>query len=186
MLGLVNRGLESFVRDLHGETAWHEIRSRVPNAPEKFEALLQYPWAVTAGLIAGVAEYSNVSEDEILEDLGTYAVTDLWDSKLRRIFLFCGGCFDEFLHGLGDLFRALEDTHSAFVAKSWTLKSEGSGIYFLVYSGSLNGLGPVVSGILRSLADQYGALATLTHHMPSGGPAREVFEITIHNDPRAV
>jgi hypothetical protein len=94
----------------------------------------------------------------LLEDIGTYLVTDPALEPLRRLLRFGGGTFSEFLVSLEELpdraRLAMPDTRMPEI----TLEAEGGGRFTIAARWPVPGIAPLLLGALRAMADDYGAL----------------------------
>lgn len=161
MLGIIHRAFESFVRDTYGAATWAGIVQRAGLAVDHFESLMRYDPAICEDMIAAAAHVLARPRDTILEDLGTYLVSHPNLERLRRLLRFGGVNFVDFLNSLEDLPArgrlALPDLDLPHVV----LHDQGSGIYHLQCRMQIAGIGHVVVGLLRAMADDYGVLALI-------------------------
>ena len=166
MNGLINLMMERFVRDTYGTDQWAGVMQDLDLGFEGFEALLDYDARITRRLLDTVALHLGKPAEEVLEDIGTYLVSHPNTERVRRLLRFGGVDFVDFLHSLDDLpdraRLALDELH----LPALELSERGPGLYEL--SVGRDGdvpvrLGHVVLGLLRAMADDYGALALLEH-----------------------
>ncbi|QFT93786.1 Heme NO binding protein [Roseovarius sp. THAF9] len=166
MHGLINRAIELFLRDTYGQEAWEEIARRADLAPPEFEAMLDYPDAVTADVLAQAAQLLDKAEAEILEDIGTYLVSHPTAEALRRLLRFSGADFTDFLHSLDDLPARARLAVPQLELPPVALMDHGQQM-FSVTVGKLGtadfAFGHFLLGLLRAMADDYGALVLLEH-----------------------
>jgi hypothetical protein len=165
MHGLVNRAIQCFVRDTYGAATWEALAREGDLPLAGFEAMFVYDDAVTERMLGATVTVLGRPRETVLEDLGTYLVSHSNVEPLRRLLRFGGETFEEFVESLDELPRraalalpeldlpALEvvpvdgrDTELR-VACRWTHA----------------GFGHVLVGMLRTLADDYGALVVLDH-----------------------
>ncbi|PIE13562.1 MAG: heme NO-binding protein [Rhodobacterales bacterium] len=178
MHGLINRAIQCFVRDTYGARSWENVASKAGLGFLEFEPMLIYENAQTEAVLDAICDELSKSRDMVLEDIGTYLVTHPNVEALRRLLRFGGVDFVEFLHSLDDLpdrarlavadleLPALELREHAVDQFSLTVRSQG-----------VEGFGHVMMGILRTLADDYGALVFLEHQ--GGRQGVETIEITL-------
>ncbi|MDF1717020.1 MAG: heme NO-binding domain-containing protein [Antarcticimicrobium sp.] len=184
MHGLVNRAIQSFVTDTYGPDRWRRVTEAAELGDFEFEAMLIYDDAVTEALLAAFCADLGRSRGEVLEDLGTYLVSHPSVEALRRLLRFGGDSYVDFLHSLDDLNDrarlAVPDLH----LPALDLREEGAGRYTLACGPGMPGFGWVMMGILRAMADDYGALVLLEHHGPhadegADDEADEVIAVTL-------
>lgn len=162
MHGLMNRAIQGFLRSTYGEDLWTHIARAARLHPDGFEAMLQYDDALTDAVLSTAAQHLDRARDTILEDVGTWLVSSQAGQPLRRLLRFGGVTFTDFLYSLEELRGrgrlALPDLGLPVL----TLSEPQPGIYDLTCQG-LPGFGAVLMGVLRGMADDYGALVLLDH-----------------------
>ncbi len=163
MHGLINRSLQCFVRDTYGQEAWLRVAARAGCGPEGFEALTIYEDALTDQVLSAASALLDKPREALLEDLGTYLVSHPGLERVRRLLRFGGGTFEDFLHSLGDLQGRARLAVPDLEVPKIDLRGHTPGSYTLSCRFRLAGSGYVMMGILRALADDYGALVMLDH-----------------------
>jgi len=181
MHGLVNKSLQTFLVDTFGMAAWQEIahRSGVAQAlgPDGFESMQIYDDSLTEALVDAAVAVLHCPRDSLLEDMGTYLVSNERMEPLRRLLRFGGVSFTDFLFSLDELQGRSRLAVPDFTMPDLTLEEGGLGQFTLVCRGGLAGFGHVMVGILRALADDYGALAVLDLGAAAPGEERIVIEV---------
>ncbi|MGX0976707.1 hypothetical protein ACSSVY_002427 [Roseovarius sp. MBR-51] len=180
MHGLVNRAIERFVRDTYGRDVWIDTVRRLDLGLTEFESMMIYEPQVTARVLAAVGTRLARGSDDLLEDIGTYLVSNPATEALRRLLRFSGVDFVDFLHSLDDLPERARLAVSDLDLPALELLDQGGGLYRL-HVGCPEGdglrFGPVMVGLLRAMADDYGALAVVEHQGEGG--ACEILEIRL-------
>lgn len=161
MHGLVNRSLQSFLEDTYGSAFWDVVRKAARLEDGDLEAMLIYPDAVTTDIIATACGELGRDRGELLEDLGTYLVTHPHMEAVRRLLRFGGHTFDEFLYSLDDLHDRLKLAVPDLEVPQLETRAFNANSYGLICKWHESGFGAVFVGILRALADDYGALVLL-------------------------
>ena len=178
MNGLINRAIECFVKDTYGEAAWNDVLAGLGIAESAFEPLMPCAPEVTTRVVEGLAARFNREPDDLLEDLGTYLVSQPRTEAIRRLLRFGGVDFAEFLNSLEDLPERARLALTGLSLPAINLHMQGAGACRLEI-GRLDGiglrLGPVLLGLLRAMADDYGALALLDARAEEGG--REIINV---------
>ncbi|MGV8953206.1 MAG: heme NO-binding domain-containing protein [Cypionkella sp.] len=163
MYGLINRSIQCFLRDTYGAVAWQKIARLAGLGLDSFEPLLLYPDHLTEDVLMAATHYLKRPRETVLEDLGTYLVSHQTLESLRRLLRFGGVSFVDFLHSLEDLPEhgrlALPDLNLPDIA----LTEQGEGQFMLSVTPLIRGVGHVAVGLLRAMADDYGALVLLEH-----------------------
>lgn len=163
MHGLINRAVQCFLRDTFGNDRWRTIAVEAGLSPEGFETMLSYDDRLTDAMLAAATRQLERPTEQILEDMGTYLVSHPNCEALRRLLRFGGVGFVDFLFSLDDLpgraRLALPDLDLPFL--ELTEKDSAGGHYRLRCQAPHPGFGYVMLGVLRAMADDYGALVLL-------------------------
>ena len=161
MHGLLLRSIQAYTRSTFGPAVWGRVLLAANQPPEGFEPMLSYGQDVLGQVTSAVAAELGRSEDSILEDLGTFLVTDPGHRALRRLLRFGGATFEEFLHSLEELpdraRLALPDIDMPQI----DLTDRAPGVYCLRFTCEFPAFFPVAVGALRAMADDYGALVLI-------------------------
>lgn len=180
MHGLINRAIERFIRDTYGRDVWALIVARAGLGFSEFEAMLSYEPALTCDVLAGAEQVLDRTRDTILEDIGTYLVSHPKLDPLRRLLRFGGVDFVEFLHSLDELPGRARLAVPDLDIPNLELSAHGEQTYQLrcdVPTAAGPGFGHVLVGVLRAMADDYGALVVLDH--AGGGKDVEILQIQL-------
>lgn len=177
MHGLVNRAIQCFVRDSYGMPRWLEVTRRAGVEITDFEAMLHYDDEITESLIAAAKDVIGVPEETVLEDIGTYLVTHPNVEALRRLLRFGGVDFVDFLHSLDELPERAKLAVDDLDLPAMELRQHSAETFSLTCRSERPGFGYVMIGILRTLADDYGALVFLEHRGAQSDA--EVIDITL-------
>ncbi len=163
MHGLINRSLQSFLTDTYGPSVWQAIAKAAGLKTTGFEALLIYEDAITDAVIDAAAKQLNRPRETVLEDLGTYLVSHQNLEGLRRLLRFGGVTFVDFLHSMEDLPEHGRLGVPNLDLPDFHLVEEAPGTFTLEITPLIAGVGHVIVGLLRAMADDYGALVLLDH-----------------------
>ncbi|MWD27273.1 heme NO-binding protein [Aquicoccus sp. SCR17] len=177
MHGLINRAIQGFVRDTYGPPVWAQVMRQADLGFAEFEAMLDYDDAATYRVLAEVAQALDRPLPGILEDIGTYLVSDPRMERLRRLLRFGGDTFEEFLLTLDDLPEWARLAVPDLTLPELEIRALAPGTLRLSCVAERTGWGHVIVGMLRALADDYGALVFLEHVPAEEG--REIIEIAV-------
>lgn len=161
MNGLVNRAIQNFLRDGWGAAAWADAARAAGAPPAGFEPLMDYDPGLTTRLVAAAAARLDRGQDCLLEDLGTWLVSHPSRAGVLRLLRFGGPDFREFLQSLDELPARARLALPDLRLPPLRLIAEGAGVYSLVIGAGFPGAGAVALGLLRAMADDYGALAVI-------------------------
>lgn len=159
MIGLVNTAIGSFVRDLRGDAEWQAVLAAAGVRAPRFEPLLHYEDGLTDRLLQALADRMGAPRPALLEDLGIYLVSHPTMSALRRLLRFGGADFADFVHSLADLPARVRLALPDLPLPPLGVEELAPGCFRIRVGAGLPGLDHVLTGLLRAMADDYGALA---------------------------
>ena len=180
MHGLINQAIEHFARDTYGDGFWENLCAGQELGFTAFEAMLSYAPDVTEKVLDGLAQTLHKPREEVLEDIGTYLVSSQSSGALRRLLRFSGTDFIDFLYSLDDLPARVRLAVPELDLPPLELREHAACRFSLAVrtSGPLhNRFGHVMLGLLRAMADDYGALVFLDYK--GARPGEEIIEITL-------
>ncbi|MFD1193406.1 heme NO-binding domain-containing protein [Seohaeicola saemankumensis] len=185
MHGLINRAIQCFVTDMHGAAIWNDVARAAQLHGAGIEAMLDHDPLLTGRVLDATCQRLCRPRAEVLEDIGTYLVSHPNVEALRRLLRFGGEDFSDFLCSLDDLPErarlAVADLDLP-VLELHELAHDRYRLRCLTgapyrQDGGFSGFGSVMMGVLRAMADDYGALVVLDHGAPE--PGCEVIEIAL-------
>lgn len=177
MHGLINRAIQCFMRDTYGQSTWVEVTRAAGLEFDRFEAMLSYDEALTFRVLDAICTKLNKPRNDVLEDIGTYLVSNPNVEALRRLLRFGGVTFQEFLHSLDDLRDRARLAVADLDLPQLELRDHAADRFSLIVNSAYPGFGHVMMGVLRAMADDYGALVFLEYCGTTMGA--EVIEITL-------
>lgn len=163
MHGLINKAIQCFVLDTYGRETWREMAQSAALPVMQFEAMLIYEDTLTEQALDATARFLDKPRTDVLEDIGTYLASHPNVEALRRLLRFGGAHFIEFLYSLDDLHDRARLAVDDLELPRLTLVRHTENRYSLLCGAAFPGWGHVLVGILRVMADDYGALACLEH-----------------------
>jgi len=166
MLGLINKAIENFAIDTYGKRFWNSFTRRHLNGEFTFEPLLEYEHALTFRLIDWLAEARSKTSADIMEDIGTFLVSARNGEALRRLLRFGGANFVEFIFSLDELNERSEIALKDLNLPQLSVERINQNSVSVRVDQSWPGFEHVIAGILRSLADDYGALVFINVSPP--------------------
>ena len=177
MLGLVNRSIQNFLTDTFGERIWYAVACKAGVSPEGFEPMLSYEDTLTDRLLDVACETLDRRLFDFLEDLGTYLSTR---EPVRRLLRYGGRDYVDFLRSLNELQGRTQLALEDLKLPELTLRGLGVGRYTLSVIGAPPGWGAVFAGVLRAMADDYGALVLIElNEHTEDGPAGEAIAVQL-------
>ena len=161
MHGMVNRALQGFLISTYGPAVWAEVRGQAGLPFTDFEAMLDYPDGMTMACFEAACHVLHKHPNALMEDIGTWLVTDTHLEPLRRLMRFSGASFLDFIHSLEEMGErgrlAVPDLDMPQIEVDRLDPSS----FHIRARWSLPGVAPILMGCLRAMADDYGALALL-------------------------
>ncbi len=161
MHGLINRSIQCFLADTYGTDFWAAVAVGAGIGPQGFETMLHYDDALTEAVLSGAADRLGKPRAALLEDLGIFLVSNPRLEALRRLLRFGGEDFIEFLQSLDDLAGRARLAVPDLDLPDLELQEHGARRFRLLCRWHVPGGCHVMTGILRALADDYGALVVL-------------------------
>jgi hypothetical protein len=161
MHGLANRALQRFIEETAEPGVWARAARRASPGAPGFEALLSYDDEITEALIRALAEALGRPEAALLDDVGTWLVAHKSNEGLRRLLRFGGESFADFLHSLEELRDRARLAVPDLILPALDIREHAPGRFTLAGSGGPRGFAMVLAGLLRAMADEYGALAVV-------------------------
>ncbi len=171
MHGLINKSLQCFIRDTYGAAAWVQVAHEADVDPAGFEAMLLYDDALTTNVLAAAARFLGKPQDCVLEDVGTYLVSHPNLEPVRRLLRFGGATFVDFLHSLDEMPDRARLAVPLLDLPRLELVPIDETSYRLDCEWHLPGFEHVLVGLMRTMADDYGALVLLECTPPGTGAA---------------
>jgi hypothetical protein len=163
MHGLINRAVQCFLRDTFGPDVWQAVARAAGFGADGFDTMALYPQAVTDALVDAATRYLDRPRDVLLEDLGTYLVSHKTVEPVRRLLRFGGADFMDFLLSVEDLQGRSRLAVPDIDVPLLTLQAAEADVFLISCHSQIAGAGHVMMGLLRAMADDYGALVLLDH-----------------------
>jgi len=161
--GLVNKSIQCFVGETYGQANWEKICQDARLGFDNFEAMLIYDDDQTDAVLKAACARLDRPRATLLEDLGTYLVTNPRLGAIRRLLRFGGDSFVEFLLTLDDMHDRARLALPEMDFPTLELRQHSAASYNLIYRWGKYEFGSLVLGVLRAMADDYGALVLLDH-----------------------
>jgi hypothetical protein len=177
MHGLVNKAFQCFIRDTYGLGAWTAVARQAELGFDGFETLSDYDPRLTHRAIEAAVLVLDRPREALLEDTGTYLVSHPNTEAVRRLLRFGGAGFLDFLFSLDELPDRARLALTDLRLPQIEILEQGQGQFTLHVHTALPGAGHVLVGLLRAMADDYGALAVMEHR--GKGPFGEVIDLQL-------
>lgn len=163
MHGLINRSIQLFISETYGASVWVKGAEKAGAPSDGFEAMLSYDDGATQKLLVVFSEMLDKPVETLLEDMGTFLISNQMFGPLRRLLRFGGENFVEFLHSLDGFQDRARLAIAGLDVPELELFDDGSGSFRLTCRWHLPGAGHLLIGVLRAMADDYGSLVLLDY-----------------------
>lgn len=164
MHGLVNRAFEGFLGETYGPDVWDKVRSDAGLDFERFETMLKYHPTVTERVMLAACYRLDKPLETLLEDVGTWIVTNPKSSSVRRLLRFGGTDFRDFLFSLDELPGRIKMAIPDLAVPQISLREKSAGVVELILAWPHINLSGVFLGAIRAISDDYGALVLMEAH----------------------
>lgn len=173
MHGLINRSIQRFVVDEYGAAVWGRVARQAALGFADFEAMWVYEDALTDRVLQACCAVLGRGQPEVMEDIGTYLVAHPSNESLRRLLRFGGVTFSEFLLSLDEVPQRASLAIAQLDIPPVEICEVGPLRYGLSCGDGVEGYVHLIAGVLRAMADDYGALALVEVDI-GGAPALEI------------
>jgi Haem-NO-binding len=180
MYGLVNQGLEDYIRQQFGDANWAAILARAGIDLDMFVALQSYPDDLTVRLIGAGSDLLGITPESLLEGFGEHWILYTAQAGYGDMLAMFGSTLQEFLFNLDNLHSHVTLSFPALRPPSFAVEPADSDDEIQVhYRSSRHGLAPFVVGLLRGLGKRFGQDLTIQHLQAASAqpPVHEVFKV---------
>ena len=177
MHGLINRSIQCFLQDTYGPPLWRSVAEESGGGGDGFEAMLNYEDRLTDDVLGAACRHLDKSREALLEDMGTYLVSNPRLENLRRLLRFGGSNFLQFLHSLDDLRGRAKLAVDDLDLPDLEVIDDSPVAFRLECRWHWPGSGHLMTGLLRAMADDYGALVLLEVQDARNGVETVVVEL---------
>lgn len=172
MHGLIIRSFEGFLRNTYGAELWEAVVQELDGGFERFEPLFHYDDGLALQLVDSAVRHLDKPRAGLLEDYGTYLVAHPASKPVRRLLRYGGVDYEDFLASLEDLPGRVRLAMPDLDLPRLQVSEFGAGQYSLTLTSPLPGAVSVYLGLLRALADDYGALVMIEDEGRENGTDR--------------
>lgn len=166
MHGLLCRSVQVFLRHTYGQTFWDAVASEVGLEPDGFAPFRHYDDPVIFAVLAAAGRRLGKSCDLIVEDVGAHLVGI---ENFRRLLRFGGAGYEDFLHSIDELPERVRLVIPDLELPELEVRMKGHGRFDIFCAAPHHCFCILLSGVLRAMADDYGALALIEPgHDPDG------------------
>ncbi len=161
MYGLVHRALQCFAQDIYGDDLWDKVVAEAGLQFREYEAMLVYPDHHLDDVLSALSGQLERTPAQVSEDVGAYLVTHERMETVRRLLRFGGTTYEEFVLSLDDLHDRVKLALPDLELPRLEVEVHSQTSFSVSLEFARHGFGAVLLGILRAMADDYGALVLL-------------------------
>lgn len=161
MHGLICKSLEAFVRDQHGDETWEGVAAASGLSASRFEALCSYDDSVMREVFLQVFKVLKCDNSALLEDVGHWLCVHPPLEPVRRLIRFSGTGFVDLLYSVGEFHDRTRIALPGLALPRLRIEEPRPCEFELHSIWHLEGGAAVLTGVLRAMADDYGALAVI-------------------------
>jgi phage tail protein X len=178
MYGMVNRAFEEMITADHGAATWQAVKERSSIDVREFNAMTQYPDAVTVQLLGAASEVLGRAPSDLLVALGEYWILYTAKAGYGDLLKLAGGSFASFLQNLDNMHARVGLSFPDLMPPSFRCTDvTADSLTFHYYSGRA-GLTDLVVGLVRGLGRLFALDVSITVAARKGeGSDHDVFHI---------
>lgn len=155
MYGLLNRAVRDLTIATFGETTWANVRARAGVQDDAFQAMEQYPDALTYELVGALCEETGLEAEQALEAFGEYWIKFTGAQGYGHLLDASGDTLPEFLNNLDDLHTRVALSFRELDPPTFTVENQTADSLTLHYYSHREGLGAVMVGLLKGLGARF-------------------------------
>lgn len=161
MHGVIGAAIEHYIRSEFGEECWTTTATKAKIPGQRFEPMLQYDDHLLDDVLCELGLQLERAKEDILEDLGTFLVTNgdiIW---LPRLLRFGGVNYADFIRQLPQVPKRVALAAFDFGLPKLAVSNPKRGRFELKIESDLPHWSSILLGLLRSMSDQYGTLCAV-------------------------
>jgi len=145
MYGLVNKAVQNFVIEGHGEETWNLIKEKAGISEAAFVSMQTYPDNITYDIVGAASEHFSIDANDILEAFGGYWI----------LITLAGGNFPDFLRNLNNMHTHIAQSYDKLRPPSFLCEDIDESTFRLTYTSEREGLAMFVKGLLLGLGEKF-------------------------------
>ncbi|MEM9795365.1 MAG: heme NO-binding domain-containing protein [Pseudomonadota bacterium] len=161
MHGMICKALEGFLVANHGPEVWDRVRREAGLPFTRFEPMRAYEPEMMVRLMESACRIVDRRTLPLLEDIGHWICTNPELDPVRRLFRFAGASYEDFILSLDDVHDRARMALPDLIVPRMRLVEHGNGRFDVTTYWPQPGASAVLTGVLRAMADDYGALAMI-------------------------
>lgn len=181
MYGLLNRAVRDLTIGTFDEETWRKVCARAGVDDDAFQAMEQYPDALTYDLVSALCEETGLEANQALEAFGEYWIKFTGAEGYGHLLDASGDTLPALLNNLDDLHTRLALSFTELNPPTFAVEDETERSLTLHYYSHRQGLGPVMMGLLKGLGDRFNMSLTVKREVrpeTGDGHVHEVFQVS--------
>jgi len=178
--GLVNKAIEDLALSIGGEPVWQAIIARSGLDVVSFVSLDSYDDEITYRLVEAASAELGLTPEQVLEGFGEHWVRYTGRAGYGPLMGSFGSDVGSFLHNLDSLHARVTLLMPQMRPPSFTVEELGPDRFVVHYRSVRQGLGPMVTGLLRGIGALFDREVTVTRlARAEDGADHDVFELSV-------
>jgi predicted hydrocarbon binding protein len=155
MYGIINQALKLHVCEKYGDNLWEQMQQQSGVESDQFISMQRYPDDTTYHLVQAGAQVLNVSQEQLIEEIGYFWVFYMGSGGYKELFTESGDDLLSFLQNLNYLHSRVKSILPALQPPKFECININDTEVLLHYYSSRDGLSPMVLGLVRGLSDWF-------------------------------
>jgi len=156
MYGLVNKAVQKFVTEEHGEENWNIIKEKAGVSEVAFVSMQTYPDNITFNLVGAASEHFGIDANDILIAFGGYWIKFAMNEGYGHLIDLAGGNLPDFLRNLNNMHTHIAQSYDKLRPPSFLCEDIDESTFRLTYTSEREGLAMFVKGLLLGLGEKFG------------------------------
>lgn len=181
MYGLINKALQSMIREKFGEQEWARVLEKSGVPDDSFLTMRSYDDALTYQLAGAASEVLGAPVDACLEMFGEYWVQETATKSYGSLMDAAGDNLVEFLSNMNNLHDRITGTFLNYVPPEFRVEELDPPRYRIHYMSKRKGLIPFVNGLLQGLATRFDSQLEIhsCEERDAGEGTHAVYEVSV-------
>jgi len=181
MHGTINRGFQSYVSSTYGSEIWNEVAELSGVRSVRFILLVSYDDDITDRMILSLGDVMKLTREKVLEDFGSFIVSEVPLRHVRRLLNFAGDDYNDFLRAVEGFRDRLKLALPGIDVPVLEVIEDSVDEFEINYRFEKKGFEAFILGILRGMATDFHTKIEVdyTAGLPEGGWDVGVFRVQV-------
>lgn len=155
MYELVNKAVQNFIIEEHGQETWNLIKKKANVSEVAFVSMQTYPDIITYEIVGAASEHFGIDANDILEAFGIYWIKFTMQEGYDHLITMAGGNLPEFLKNLNNMHTHIAQSYNQLRPPSFLCEEIDQATFRLIYTSEREGLAMFVKGLLKGLGKKF-------------------------------